>query len=61
MKKQDRIIRTGNVTQAKDSEAELGKLSSWRLFKGIKCMSKMKNLVLFNRETRRRLHIDFFT
>ena len=60
-KKQGRIIRTGNVAQAKDSGAELDKPSSWSLFKAIKCTSKMTNLVLFNKEIRRRLHIEFFT
>lgn len=52
----------GNVTQARDGKAELGKPSFWSLFKAIKCTSKVTtNLVLFNRETRRRLHINFFT
>ena len=52
---------TGNVTQVRDGRAELGKPSSWSLFKAIKYMSKVTNLVLFNRKTRRRLHINFFT
>ena len=52
---------TGNVTQVRDGRAELGKPSSWSLFKAIKCTLKMTNLVRFNRETRRRLHINFFT
>ena len=51
----------GNITQARDSRAELGKPNSWNLFKAIKCTSKVTNLVWFNRETRRRLHINFFT
>ena len=51
----------GNVTQARDGRAELGKPSSWNLFKAIKCMSNVTNLIQFNRETKRRLHINFFT
>ena len=55
----------GNVIQARDGRAELSKPSSWSLFKAIKSMSKVTNLFWFNRETnretRRRLHIKFFT
>ena len=52
---------TSNVTQVRNGKAELGKPSSWSLFKAIKCMSKVTNLIRFNRETRRRLYINFFT
>ena len=52
---------TGNVIQARDGRAELSKPSSWSLFKAIKCMSKAINLVQINRETRKRLHINFFS
>ena len=55
------IIMIDNVTQVRDGKAELGKLSSWSLFKAIKCTSKVTNHVRFNRETRRRLRINFFT
>ena len=52
---------TTNVTQARNGKAELGKLSLWSMFRAIKYTSKVTNLVWFNRETRRRLHINFFT
>ena len=52
---------TGNVTQARDGRAELGKPSSWNLFKAIKFTLKVTNLVQFNRETKKRLHINFVT
>ena len=52
---------TSNVTQARDGKAELGKPNSWSLFKAIKCTSKVTNLVWFNKETRKMLHINFFT
>ena len=52
---------TGHITQAKDGRAKFGKPSSWSLFKAIKCTLKVTNLVRVNIETRRRLHINFFT
>ena len=50
-----------NVTQARDGKAKLGKPISWSFFKAIKCTSNVTNLVRFNRKTKRRLHINFFT
>ena len=49
---------TNNVTQARYGRTKFGKPS---LFKVTKCTSNVTNLVGFNRETRRRLHISFFT